>query len=105
MTTARRLTGGAVTSVAANLAARGLCEVAGYGTGRDRVDVGDAVRCRPIKGRAFAAHVRRILADLDGQIVEVDVFGGPTGRPALRTFTPERILPQPNRRRREEKVP
>jgi hypothetical protein len=64
-----------------------------YRTGRNFIRIGDIVRVRPRPGRrdGFEAKVRAILADERGEVTEIEVFGGPAGRHAIRTLRPERI--------------
>lgn len=64
-----------------------------YRTGRNFIRIGDVVRVRPRPGRrdGFEARVRPIRADSAGEVSEVEVFGGPAGRSAVRTFRPDRI--------------
>lgn len=68
-------------------------EVDSFRPGRNFIRVGDPVRCTPVHGRAFEATVVRIRADAEsGEVVEIDVVGGPKGRArAIRTVRPERI--------------
>lgn len=68
-----------------------LHEVEGYQPNRNWVRVGDRVKCRPLSGGRFEAKVRKILADEEGVIREVEVVGGRGGRSHIRTFRPDRI--------------
>lgn len=68
-----------------------LIPVAGYQPNRNWIRVGDTVKCRPLAGGRFEARVRSILADEEGVVREVEVYGGRGGRAAIRTFSPERI--------------
>ena len=58
-----------------------------YRTGRNFIRIGDIVRVRPRPGRrdGFEAKVRAILADERGEVTEIEVFGGPAGRHAIRS--------------------
>jgi hypothetical protein len=62
-----------------------------YRPGRNFIRTGDTVKCRPTVGRPFRAVIRHIYQYADEHI-EVEVVGGPTGRPAsFRTFTSDHI--------------
>jgi len=71
-----------------------LALVQRYRHGRNYINLGDLVRVRAAPGRrnGFPARVRSIKVDVrTGEVVEVEVFGGPNGRAMVRTFLPERI--------------
>jgi hypothetical protein len=72
-----------------------LVPVPEYRPGRNYIRVGDTVRCHPRVGRRFDAKVRKILTR-DGEVVEVEVFGGGM----IRTFVPERIIRKAQSRNR-----
>jgi hypothetical protein len=64
-----------------------------YKPGRNFIRLGDSVRCFLLHGRPFTGTIPAIGADgSNGAVVEVDVIGGPKGRPrSLRTLRPEGI--------------
>lgn len=76
-----------------------------YRTGRNYIRIGDVVRVRPRPGRrdGFEARVRSIRGDDAGEVNEVEVFGGPAGRQAIRTFRPDRIERVAQSRHRESR--
>lgn len=71
-----------------------LAETQRFRRGRNYISLGDIVRirARPGKRNAFKARVRAIRVDsVTGEVAEIEVFGGPSGREMVRTFGPERV--------------
>ncbi len=71
-----------------------MVKVDRYRVGRNFIRVGDVVRVKaaPGKRNGFKATVRAIKVDeRTGHVGEVEVFGGPAGRAAFRSFRRERI--------------
>jgi hypothetical protein len=62
--------------------------------GRNMIRQGDIVRVRPSRPGArdgFNATFRTATVDDDGNVVDIEVYGGHGGRAAIRTLRPERI--------------
>lgn len=71
-----------------------LSTVRRFRRGRCFINVGDVVRVKATQGRrnGFPARVRAIKVDpATGEVIEVEVFGGASGRQMVRTFAPDRI--------------
>jgi hypothetical protein len=60
--------------------------------------VGDDVKCSPLVGKSYVGKIKAIVVNEAGEVTEVDVFGGPKGRAALRTFTPDKLSAIPKKR-------
>lgn len=60
---------------------------------RNFIRVGDIVKVksRPGKRDAFEARVRRICANAQGEVQEIEVVGGRNSKVAIYTVRPERI--------------
>jgi len=60
--------------------------------------VGDDVKCSPLVGKSYVGKIKAIVVNDAGEVIEVDVFGGPKGRAALRTYTPDKLSAIPKKR-------
>jgi len=60
--------------------------------------VGDDVKCSPKVGKSYVGKIKAIVVNESGEVVEVDVFGGPKGRAALRTYTLDKLSAIPKKR-------
>jgi len=64
---------------------------------RITLEVGDDVKVSRV-GKSYVGKIKAIVVNDAGEVIEVDVFGGPKGRAALRTYTPDNLAVIPKKR-------